>query len=205
MSANQCFQKNQDTETLNRLSEEFISRLISAGVVGDTTITDTDVQKAEQEKRKSCFRCTKLLMEKYRRLVYKVTSGTIKVDKELNDPFAVLDKVIDYVDTEYLFRDKRMEDKMARLNETRALIDRVNVALTQLKNDPEYGVCYKAIKLKYIDKEKLTNKEAADVMAISERTFNTYIKKGLEELTTLLWTTGDIEISLLLDALARMK
>lgn len=195
----------QEESNLNRLSDEFIARLVNAGVVTDPKIDDVDKQRVEQEKHKSCFRCTKLLMEKYRRIVYKISSSTLKVDKELNEPFAVVDRVIDYVDTEYLFRDRAMESKMARLSETRAIIDRLNLALTQLKNDSEYAIYYKALKLKYINKEKLTNKEAADVMGVSERTFNTYIKKGLDELSTLLWTTEDVEVSILLDALARMK
>ncbi|MEE1504648.1 MAG: hypothetical protein UGF89_10460 [Acutalibacteraceae bacterium] len=195
----------QEENNLSRLSDEFISMLVSAGVVGDPHIEDQDVQRLEQEKNKSCFRCTKLLMEKYRRIVYKISSSTLKVDKELNEPFAVVDKVIDYVDTEYLFRDKAIENKMARLSETRAIIDRLNLALTQLKNDPEYCVYYEALKLAYINKEKISQTEAAYRMGISERTFRRHIQRGLEELTTLLWTTEDVEMSILLDALARIK
>jgi len=195
----------QEEHSLSRLSDEFISRLISAGVVLDPQIEDADMQKVEQEKHKSCYRCTKLLMEKYRRIVYKISSSTLKIDKELNAPFAVVDKVIDFVDTEYIFREKSMESKMSRLSESRAIIDRVNLALTQLKNDPEYFVYYDALKLAYINPEKITFKQAAAEMGVCERTFKRYIQRGLEELTTLLWTTEDVEMSLLLEALARIK
>lgn len=195
----------QEENNLNRLSDEFISRLISAGVVPDSHIEDCDMQKVEQEKHKSCYRCTKLLMEKYRRLVYKISSSTIKVDKELNAPFAAVDRVLDYVDTEYIFRDKAMDNKMARLSESRAIMDRVNLALTQLKNDPEYSIFYEALKYVYIDKEKITQAEAARKMGITERTLRRYLQRGLEELTTLLWTTEDVELVLLLEGLARIK
>ena len=196
---------SQQENNLNKLSDEFISRLVSAGVVADSRIKDTNIQKVEQEKHKSCFRCTKLLMEKYRRIVYMVSSCTLRIDKELNKPFETVDRVIDYVDTEYLFREKAMDTKMARLSETRAIIDRLNLALTQLKNDPEYFVYYDALKLAYIDKEKITFKEAAERMGVCDRTFKRYVQRGLEELTTLLWTTEDVELSLLLEGLARLK
>lgn len=195
-------------DKINELSEDFIQKLISAGVCADESITNEAHKKREQEKAKTCYHCTKVLMEKYRKIVSSInflSQAEFKVLPELKEQTAVIDRVLDYVDDEYLFRDKLIEARLNSLRISRNLIERVNIALTVMCNGCQDNSLYLAIYYRYIDTNALTEPEILRKLGIGRTLYRNQLKKGLEELSTLLWITDDFEVSLVLETLARIN
>lgn len=82
------------------------------------------------------------------------------IAQELEEPFGDLDELIDRIDVETSFGNRKLENRIDGIQKSRLLIDRVNEALTVLRKKPVDGEkLYDVIYQTYIGPEKLTHTE----------------------------------------------
>ena len=94
------------------------------------------------------------------------------VAEELDKPFENFDDMIDRLDLEMSLNNKKIQNKLAGLEKTRLLINRINDALTVLKKKPNDGESlYNLIYLTYISPEVLNHNELLFRLSISSRQY----------------------------------
>ena len=61
------------------------------------------------------------------------------IAEELDRPFAGIDELVDHIDVEMSMNNRKLESRMAGIQKSQLLLDRVNEALTVLKKKPNDG------------------------------------------------------------------
>ena len=113
--------------------------LATTGVIGDETIKDPNKRKKQQKKRKHLYHNTQLLMENYQTMVWVIENFPDTVAEELNEPLEETDRLLERIDLEFSMENQRLENRIRTIAKSRALIDRVNAALTMLRSKPGNG------------------------------------------------------------------
>ena len=102
--------------------------------------------------------------------------------------------------------DRKLEHELASVQKSRMLINRVNEALTVLKNKPENGErLYELIYLTFIAPEKLSHKELLYRLNMSSRSYYRLREQAITILSIRLWAAPTTEADFWLDMLTLLE
>lgn len=205
---------NQDEKTLyeqqeNRIlaqSDAFITLLTKRGILGDKRIDDEKLRSAQKEKRRNSYHNTLMLLQHYRTIVWVMESFPEAIAEELDRPFKQLDALLDRVDLEMALGNKKLEARIEGVQKTRLLLDRVNEALTVLKNNPDNGErLYDLIYLTYIAPEQLNHMDLLNRLNMSSRHYYRLRQQAITILSIRLWATPAADVDIWLEVLTLLE
>ena len=174
--------------------------LAKRGVLPDAKVTDDARRAAMQKRLRDSYHNTELLLKNYRDLAWMVECFPDAVAKELDQPFESVDELLNGIEISSTFGQRKMEKRLAGLEKTRLMLDRVNEALTVLKRKAENGQkMYDVIYLTFIAPEKLTNEELLYRLDTSCRTYYRLRNEAINLLSLRLWSSPDSTVDLWLD------
>ena len=176
--------------------------LTKRGLIGDKRIVSDKARDAQQQKNKMAYHNTQLLLKHYRTIAWMLECFPDTIAEELEQPFEGLDKIIERIDFERAYGNRKLENRLESIQKTRLMLDRVNEALTVLKRKPKDGEqLYQLIYLSYITEEKLTHVEILLRLAVSSRQYYRLRQDAINILSIRLWSAmtkeGDFWIEML--------
>ena len=179
-----------------------LEMLTKRGLIGDKRILNEKARDAQQQKNKMAYHNTLLLLKHYRTIAWMLECFPDTIAEELEQPFEGLDKIIERIDFEKAYGNRKLENRLESIQKTRLMLDRVNEALTVLKRKPKDGEqLYQLIYLSYITEEKLTHVEILLRLAVSSRQYYRLRQDAINILSIRLWSAmtkeGDFWIEML--------
>lgn len=195
-----------EQEKMQVQSDAVIGLLTDRGILPDTGIENEKVREARQEKQKNTYHNTMMLLQHYRTIVWLFECFPESVAKELEKPFEGVDTLLEQVDLEVSWGNRKLESRLEGIQKSRLLLDRVNEALTVLKKKPEDGErLYKLIYLTYIAPERLSHNELLYRLDMSSRHYYRLRQQAVTILSIRLWAAPDTEVDVWLDMLALVE
>ena len=206
--------KNQD-ENLTYSKEEanmaeksqaFIDILTKRGILANQSITNERIRAIRQRKDRNSYHNTMQLLQNYRTLVWVMECFPETVAEELDVPFEDVDVLLEQMDLQLAMGNRKLESRMEGTKKSRLLLDRVNEALTVLRQKPGNGaVLYKLIYLTYIGPDMLTHKELLYRLSLSSRQYYRYREQAITILSLRLWSSPATDVDFWLDMLTFLE
>lgn len=170
-------------------AEEILSLLERRGIVEDQSIASKKARAADQKMRRKMYHNTQLMLKHYRDIVWALECFPEQVAEELNQPLGDLDALLGAVDTQLAMGNMRLEHRMQSIKQSRLLLDRINDALTVLRQKPGNGeAMYNIIFQTFLTPEKLTHAEILYRLDISDRHYYRLRQQAMNILAIRLWT-----------------
>lgn len=170
-------------------AEQFLSLLERRGIVKNMEITSEKARLADQALRRNMYHNTQTMLKNYRDIVWALECFPAQVADELDQPLADLDKLLSVVDTQLAMGNAKLEHKLASIQKSRLLLDRINEALTVLRHKPGNGEqMYNIIFQTFLTPEKLTHAEILYRLDISDRHYYRLRQQAINILSIRLWT-----------------
>lgn len=193
----------EEEQNLAARSAAFVQYLTRRGFLISQKNLNEDAERRRQEFAKKAYHNTELLLESYRDIVWTLEHMPEQIASELQMPFATLDELIERVDLEIALNNKRLEERINSIVQSRVLIDRINEALTVLKTKPKEGKeLYDIIYHTYIAPEAYeTVWELFRKLNLSKRKYYEHRKRAIRLVSLRLWSAPDKEINMWLDVL----
>ena len=180
--------------------------LATTGVIGDETIKDPNKRKKQQKKRKHLYHNTQLLMENYQTMVWVIENFPDTVAEELSEPFEETDRLLERIDLEFSMENQRLENRIRTIAKSRALIDRVNAALTMLRSKPGNGEeMYQVIYQTYIKPDYQDVYELFDKLSLTRRKYYHLRENAFTLMSLFLWAGPTAEISRWLEIIEMLE
>lgn len=196
----------EQQEKMQIQSDAMIGLLTDRGILPDTGIENEKVREARKEKRKNTYHNTMMLLQHYRTIVWLFECFPENVAGELEKPFEGVDMLLEQVDLEVSWGNRKLESRLDGIQKSRLLLDRVNEALTVLKKKPEDGErLYKLIYLTYIAPERLSHNELLYRLDMSSRHYYRLRQQAITILSIRLWAAPDTEVDVWLDMLTLIE
>ena len=189
-------EENSIYSSMDKKSQEFIEILAKRGILGNPAITDEKARAVRQRKDRLSYHNTLQLLQNYRTLVWVMDCFPEAVAAELDMPFEDVDALLEQMDLQLAMGNRKLESQMEGAKKTRVLLDRVNDALTVLRQKPGNGEeLYKLIYLTYIGPETLRHKELLYRLSLSSRQYYRYREQAITILSIRLWSApgGDVD------------
>jgi len=187
-------------------SDAFISLLTKRGILGDQKIDNAKVRNAQQKRRRTAFHNTLMLLQHYRSFKWILKMMPEAIAEELDKPFEDIDTLLDHVDTELALGNKKLEGRLEGIEKSRLLIDKLEMALTVLKEKPGNGErLYELIYLTYLCSEKYYHTELLDMLKMSSRTYYRLRQQAITILSIRLWAAPVAEVDMWFDILTLME
>lgn len=184
-------------------ADAVIQFLTHRGILGDTRIDDERARAIKQQKTKNAYHNTPLLLKHYRTIAWLLECFPDTIAQELDQPFDRLDELIDRLDMEMAIGNKKLENRLAGIEKSRMILDRVNEALTILKKKPEDGQkLYELIYLTFIAPETLNHSELLYRLNLSSRHYYRCREQAINILSLRLWSSPAKEVDFWLELLA---
>ena len=120
----------QQEDIIRKQSEAFITLLTHRGILGEQSIDDEKLRNARQERKKNTYHNTLMLLKHYRTISWMLECFPDTIAEELDRPFEGIDELVDHIDVEMSMNNRKLESRMAGIQKSRLLLDRVNEALT---------------------------------------------------------------------------
>lgn len=170
-------------------TEQMLSLLERRGIVEDQDIPNEKRRRKEQELRKNMYHNTQMMLKNYRDIVWALECFPERVAEELNQPLEDLDQLLGTVDLRLAMGDTRLEHRMLSIKKSRLLLDRVNDALTVLRQKPGNGEqMYDVIYQSFITPDKLTHANILYRLNLSDRHYYRLRQQAINILSIRLWT-----------------
>lgn len=196
----------EQQEKMQVQSDAMIGLLTDRGILPDTGIDNEKVREARKEKQKNTYHNTMMLLQHYRTIVWLFECFPKNVARELEKPFEGVDTLLEQVDMEVSWGNRKLESRLEGIQKSRLLLDRVNEALTVLKKKPENGErLYKLIYLTYIAPERLSHNELLYRLDMSSRHYYRLRQQAITILSIRLWAAPDTEVDVWLDMLTLIE
>lgn len=196
----------EQQEKMQVQSDAMIGLLTDRGILPDTGIDNEKVREARKEKQKNTYHNTMLLLQHYRTIVWLFECFPGNVAGELEKPFEGVDTLLEQVDLEVSWGNRKLESRLEGIQKSRLLLDRVNEALTVLKKKPENGErLYQLIYLTYIAPEKLSHHELLYRLDISSRHYYRLRQQAITILSIRLWAAPDSDVDVWLEMVALIE
>lgn len=197
---------DEQQEKIQVQSDAMIGLLTDRGILPDTGIDNEKVREARKEKQKNTYHNTLMLLQHYRTIVWLFECFPENVARELEKPFEGVDTLLEQVDLEVSWGNRKLESRLEGIQKSRLLLDRVNEALTVLKKKPENGErLYKLIYLTYIAPERLSHNELLYRLDMSSRHYYRLRQQAITILSIRLWAAPDTEVDVWLDILTLIE
>lgn len=196
-------QRDQKTQIQ---ADAFVKLVIDRGLIGDKSIKDEHLREARQIRLKKAYHNTLLLLQNYRTIAWVVECFPDEVEERLDRPFTETDGILELVDLEMSMDNRKLESRLAGIQKSRLLIDRMNEALTMLRKKPDNGQkLYDLINLTYIAPEVLVHREILYRLNLSSRQYYRLREQAVAVLSIRLWSSPAAEMDRLLDILTLME
>ena len=141
-------------------AEQFLNLLERKGIVPDQEITSEKARSADKTLRKNMYHNTRQMLQHYRDIAWALECFPSRVAEELDRPLRDLDALLTAVDAQLALENSRLEHRLECVKKSRILMDRINEAITILRQKPKNGQkMYDIIFQTYIIPEKLTHDE----------------------------------------------
>ena len=128
------------------------------------------------------------------------------IEEELEDSFENVDEMLEKLDVELSMENRKLENKIASIQKTRLVLDRINDALSVLKRKPEDGErLYELIYLTYIAPENLTHNELLYRLNLSSRHYYRLREQAISVLSIRLWSAPGKAVDLWLEMLSALE
>lgn len=187
-------------------SDAMIGLLTDRGILPDTGIDNEKVREARKEKQKNTYHNTMMLLQHYRTIVWLFECFPENIARELEKPFEGVDTLLEQVDMEVSWGNRKLESRLEGIQKSRLLLDRVNEALTVLKKKPENGErLYQLIYLTYIAPEKLSHHELLYRLDMSSRHYYRLRQQAITILSIRLWAAPDSDVDVWLEIVALIE
>lgn len=193
--------KKNEKNSPNSLSQfqALIALLTTQGLLEDNSIHDEERRKAQQERLQKLYHNTQMLLSHYRDIAWVLESFPESVAQELDQPFGKLDTLLDRMDAEAGMGNRKLESRMDSMRKSRLLLDRINEALTVLKNKPGNGSrLYELIYLTYIVPEKLSHTDLLFRLDLSSRQYYRLREEAISIISIRLWSVPEGELEKLM-------
>ena len=170
-------------------TEQLIALLERRGIVEDPSIVNEKARQAEQALRRNMYHNTQMMLKHYRDIVWALECFPEQVAEELDRPLKDLDALLSMVDTQLAMGNTRLEHRMLSIKQSRLLLDRINDALTVLRQKPGNGeTMYNIIFQTFVTPDKLTHQEILYRLDISDRHYYRLRQQAVNILSIRLWT-----------------
>ena len=170
-------------------TEQLIALLERRGIVEDPSIVNEKARQAEQALRRNMYHNTQMMLKHYRDIVWALECFPEQVAEELDRPLKDLDALLSMVDTQLAMGNTRLEHRMLSIKQSRLLLDRINDALTVLRQKPGNGeMMYNIIFQTFVTPNKLTHQEILYRLDISDRHYYRLRQQAVNILSIRLWT-----------------
>ena len=194
--------ENSQSKRKDKKNAEIVDALARRGLLPDTGISDEQRRTAKQKRLQKSFHNTELLLKNYRDIAWMVECLPDAVAEELDRPFETVDELLDGIEVSSTFGQRKLEKRLVGVEKTRLMLERVNDALTVLKQKPGNGqMLYNLIYLTYIAPEKLSPEELLFRLNISSRNYYRFRIKAINLLSLRLWSSPDSTVDLWLELL----
>lgn len=196
----------EQQEKMQVQSDAMIGLLTNRGILPDIGIDNEKVREARKEKQKNTYHNTMMLLQHYRTIVWLFECFPENVAGELEKPFEGVDALLEQVDLEVSWGNRKLESRLEGIQKSRLLLDRVNEALTVLKKKPENGErLYQLIYLTYIAPEKLSHHELLYRLDMSSRHYYRLRQQAITILSIRLWAAPDSDVDVWLEMVALIE
>ena len=170
-------------------TEQLIALLERRGIVEDPSIVNEKARQAEQALRRNMYHNTQMMLKHYRDIVWALECFPEQVAEELDRLLKDLDALLSMVDTQLAMGNTRLEHRMLSIKQSRLLLDRINDALTVLRQKPGNGeMMYNIIFQTFVTPDKLTHQEILYRLDISDRHYYRLRQQAVNILSIRLWT-----------------
>ena len=187
-------------------SQAFINLLTQRGILANPKVTDEKIRAARQKKDRDSYHNTLLLLQNYRTLVWVMECFPETVAEELDRPFSDVDELLEQIDLQLTMGNRKLENQLEGAKKSRLLLDRVNEALTVLRQKPRNGDdLYKLIYLTYIGPETLSHRELIYRLAMSSRQYYRFREQAITILSIRLWSAPSANVDFWLDMLTFLE
>ena len=181
--------------------EVVLDMLAKRGLFAENGADPERIKKAQQEQKKQAYHNTEILL-KHWTIAWPLECLPNTIAEELEQPFEGLDKIIERIDFERAYGNRKLENRLESIPKTRLMLDRVNEALTVLKRKLKDGErLYQLIYLSYITEKKLSHVEILLRLAVSSRQYYRLRQDAINILSIRLWSAmtkeGDFWIEML--------
>lgn len=169
-------------------TEQLLSLLERRGVVADVSIANEKARQAEQAMRRNMYHNTTLMLKYYRDIVWALECFPEQVAEELDRPLKDLDALLSTVDTQLAMGNSKLEHRLQNIKQSRILLDRINDALTVLRQKPGNGeMMYNIIYQTFIMPDKLSHADILYRLDISDRHYYRLRQQAINILSIRLW------------------
>lgn len=187
-------------------SQAFINLLTQRGILANPKVTGDKIRAARQKKDRDSYHNTLLLLQNYRTLVWVMECFPETVAEELDRPFSDVDELLEQMDLQLAMGNRKLENQLEGAKKSRLLLDRVNEALTVLRQKPKNGDdLYKLIYLTFIGPETLSHRELIYRLAMSSRQYYRFREQAITILSIRLWSAPSADVDFWLDMLTFLE
>ena len=184
-------------------TKAIVRMLAKRGLLPDMDVSDEARRAALQKRQKKSYHNTLLLLKNYRSITWLAECFPDAIAEELDRPFETVDELLDGIEIESTFGDRKLEKRLAGIEKTRLMLDRVNEALTVLRQKPENGqLLYDLIYLTYVIPERLPGQELLYRLKISSRQYYRLREQAINLLSLRLWSSPDSTLDLWIELLS---
>lgn len=191
---------------LTARSEGFLELLMNRGIIGRNEVSHDILKKANFNKKQSVYHNTLLMLQNYRNIVWMLECFPDEISSELEIPYHNLDKLLDLVDNEIAFGNKRLEGRLQSMQQTKMLMDHFNEALTVLRKKPVNGEnLYQVIYETYVSPASLDREEILNKLLLSSRSYYRLRQQAIHIISIRLWSVPSLELEVWLDMLSLLE
>ena len=193
-------------EKLAAKSEGFIEMLINRGVIGKNEVSDDIRGEVRASKKQSVHHNTLLMLQNYRNIVWMLECFPDQIAEELEQPLLDMDRLLQIVDDELDFGNRKLESRLKSMQRTKLLMDRCNEALTVLRKKPGNGEkLYRVIYETYVNPANLEREEILQMLALSSRVYYRLRQQAVNIISIRLWSVPSQEIDAWLEVLSLLE
>lgn len=196
---------SKDTKLPTKEREILFQLFTKRGLLEGKSISADRIREAQQKKQLTAYHNTELLLKHYKNIAWMIECFPDTIAEELEQPFQNVDEMIERLDLEITFGNYKIENRLASIQKTRLVLDRINEALTVLKKKPEDGErLYDLIYLTYITPEALNHNDILYRMNMSSRHYYRLREQAINIISIRLWSAPNKDVEFWLELISIM-
>lgn len=196
---------SKDTQLPTKEREILLQLFTKRGLIEDKSINDKHIRETQQKKQLTAYHNTELLLKHYKNIAWMIECFPDTIAEELEQPFQNVDEMIERLDLEITLGNYKIENRLASIQKTRLVLDRINEALTVLKKKPEDGErLYDLIYLTYITPEALNHNDILYRMNMSSRHYYRLREQAINIISIRLWSAPNKDVEFWLELISIM-
>ncbi len=196
---------SKDTKLPTKEREILFQLFTKRGLLEGKSISADRIREAQQKKQLTAYHNTELLLKHYKNIAWMIECFPDTIAEELEQPFKNVDEMIERLDLEITLGNYKIENRLASIQKTRLVLNRINEALTVLKKKPEDGErLYDLIYLTYITPEALNHNDILYRMNMSSRHYYRLREQAINIISIRLWSAPNKDVEFWLELISIM-